>query len=97
MSMHEQYADDRDWMKALLQAVRDKKDFQDGKRHKDNNFLWLNTSGKRKRDEPTMANTAKKPLYAAKEKREYQAKKKDEKGDQGKEAPWQKNYASSLG
>jgi len=38
MSMHQEYAVDRDWIEALRQAVRDEKDFQEGKRLKDNTF-----------------------------------------------------------
>jgi len=38
MSMHQEYADDRDWREVLCQAVRDEEDFQEGKRLKDNNF-----------------------------------------------------------
>jgi len=38
MSMHQEYADDRDWIEDLRQAVGDEKDFQEGKRLKDNNF-----------------------------------------------------------
>jgi len=38
MSMHQEYADDRDWREALRQAVRDEEDFQEGKQLKDNNF-----------------------------------------------------------
>jgi len=37
-----------------------------------------------------MVKTTKKPKYTAKEKRVYQAKKKEEKVDNGKAAPWQK-------
>ena len=31
MSMHQEYADDRDWIEGLRQAVRDEEDFQEGK------------------------------------------------------------------
>ena len=48
MSMNQEYADDRYWIEALPQAVRDEQDFQEGKRLKDNNFLRSNSSGKRK-------------------------------------------------
>jgi len=90
MSIHKEYADDRDWIEALCQAVRDEEDFQEGKRVKDNNFLGSNSSGKWKRDEPTTTNITKKPKYTAKEKRVYQAKKKEEKVEKGKAAPRQK-------
>jgi len=90
MSMHQEYADDRDWIEGLRQAVRDEGDFQQGKIFKDNYFSGSNSSGKRKRDEPTARKTTKKPRYTAKEKRVYQAKKKVEKVDKGKVAPRQK-------
>jgi len=90
MSMPQEYADDRDWREALRQAVRDEKDFQEGKRLKDNNISGSNSSGKKKRDEPTTAKTTKKPQYTAKEKRVDQAKKKEEKVDKGKAVPRQK-------
>jgi len=61
MSMHQEYADDRDWIEALRQAVRDEEDFQEGKRLKENNFSGSNSSGKRKRDEPTTTTMTKKP------------------------------------
>jgi len=79
MSMHQEYADDRDWIEALCQAVRDEDDFQEGKRLKDNNFSGSNSSAKRKCDEPITTKTTKKPKYTAKQKRVYQAKKKEEK------------------
>jgi len=59
MSMHQEYADDRDCLEALGQAVRDKEHFHEEKRPKDNNFSWSNSSGKRKSDEPTTAKTGK--------------------------------------
>jgi len=90
MSMHQEYADDRDWIEALRQAVRDEEDFQEGKRLKDNNFLGSNSSGKRKRDEPTTPKITKKPKYTTEEKRLYQAKKKEEKVEKAKAAPSQK-------
>jgi len=37
-SMHQEYAEDRDWIEPLRQAVRNEEDFQEGKRLKDNNF-----------------------------------------------------------
>jgi len=52
--------------------------------------LGSNSSGKRKRDEPTLTKPRKKPKYTAKEKRIYKAKKKEGKVDKGKAAPWQK-------
>jgi len=90
MSMHQEYADGRDWMEALVQAVCDEEDFLEGKRLKDNNFSGSNSSGKRKCDEPITTKRTKKPKYTAKEKRVYQAKKKEEKVEKGKAAPRQK-------
>jgi len=90
MSMHQVYAHDREWIEGLRQAVRVEEDFQEGKRLKDNDFWGSSSSGKRKRDEPITTKTTKKPRYTAKEKRVYQAKKKEEKVDKGKAAPRQK-------
>jgi len=90
MSMHQEYPDDRDWIEALRQAVRDEEDFQEGKNLKDNDFSGLNSSGKRKCDAPVTTKSTKKPKYTAKEKRVYQAKKKEEKVEKGKAAPRQK-------
>jgi len=90
MSMHQEYADDRDRMEGLRQAVRDEEDFQEGKRLKDNNLSGSNSSGKRKRDEPTTTKITKKPKYTTKEKRVYQAKKKEETVEKGKAAQRQK-------
>jgi len=84
MSRHQEYANDRDWIEALRQAVRDEEDFQEGKRLQDNNFSGSNASGKRKSDEPIATKTTKKPKYTAKEKRVYQAKKKEEEVEKGK-------------
>ena len=61
MSMHQEYADDRDWIEALLQEVSDQEDFHEGKMLMENNFSGSNSSGKRKRDKPTTAKTTKKP------------------------------------
>jgi len=90
MSIHQEYADDRDWIEGLRQAVRDEEHFQEGKRLKDNNFSGSNSSGKRKWYEPRTTKTTKKPKYTAKEKRVYQAKKKEEKIDKGRVASRQK-------
>ena len=87
MSMHQEYTDDRDWIEALQQAVHDEEHFQEGTRLKDNDFSGLNSSGQRKREEPTTAKTRRKPKDTAKEKRVYQAKKKEEKVERQKAAP----------
>jgi len=68
MSMHQGYADDRYWIEALGQVVRDEEDFQEGRRLKDNNFSGSNSCGKTKRHEPTTARTMKKPKYSVKRK-----------------------------
>jgi len=90
MSMQQEYLADRDWIEALRQAVRDEEDSQERKRLKDKSFSGSNSSQKRKREEPTTTKTTKKPKCAPKEKRVYQAKKKEEKVDKGKAAPGQK-------
>jgi len=90
ISRHQEYADDRDWIEALRQAVCDEEDFQEGKRLKDNNFSGSNSSGKRTRDETTTTKITKKPEYTAKAKRIYQAMKKDANVEKGKAAPRQK-------
>jgi len=36
--MHQEYADNRDWIEALRQGVHEEEDFQEGKKLKDNNF-----------------------------------------------------------
>jgi len=73
--MHQEYADDRDWIEALQQGVRDEDDSQEGKRLKDHNLSGSKSSGKRKRDEPTTAKMTNQSKYTTKEKRLYQAKK----------------------
>ena len=75
MSMMDPIADDRESLKA-------EEDFVEGRnlRHRDSSGSA--SSGKRKRNEPTVT-MAKKPKYTAKEQRVYQARKKEEKA--GKE------------
>jgi len=90
MSMHQQYADNRDWIEALRPEVRDEDDFQEGKWFKAKNFWGSNSRGKTQGDEPTTGIKTKKPKYRAKEKRVYQAKKEEEKVDKGKAVPVQK-------
>jgi len=89
MSRYQEYADDRDWIEALRQGVRDQEDFQEGKTLKDNNFSGSHSRGKRKHDEGTTSKMTNKTKYTAKKKRVYQAKKKEEEVDKGKVAPWQ--------
>ena len=54
ISMHQEYADNRDWIAALRPAVRDEKDFQEGKRLQDNNLLvkfkWEEETGRTNND-----------------------------------------------
>jgi len=88
--MYQEYADNRDLIEALRQAVHDQEDIQEGKKLKNNNFSRSNSSGKRQCDEPTTAKTTKKQKSTAKEKRVYQAKKKEEKVEKGRAAPWSK-------
>jgi len=38
ISMHQEYANDRDWIEGLRQAVRDEEDFHQRKRLKDSDF-----------------------------------------------------------
>jgi len=90
MSTHEEYPDKLDWIEALRQSVRDEEDFQEGNKLKDNNISGSNSSGKRKRDEPITTKTMKKSKYTAKEKRVYQAKKKEQKVEKGKAVTWRK-------
>jgi len=90
MSMHREYADDRDWIEAPRQAVPDEEGFQEGKRLKDNNFSGLNSRGTMRRDEPRTAQTTKKLKDTTKEKRVYQVKKKEQKVDKGKATPRRK-------
>jgi len=71
-------------------VVCDEEDFLEGKRLKSNDFLGPNSSGKRKRDGPTTGKTTKKPKDTAKEKRVYQAMKKEEMVEKGKVALGQK-------
>jgi len=90
MSMHQESADDRHWIEAFRQAVRDEEDFHEGKRFKENRFSVSNSSGKRKPDERTMAKTTKKRKYTAKDKRVYQGKKKEENVEKGRRRPGSK-------
>jgi len=67
ISIHQEYADDGDWIEARRQAALDEEDFHEAKRRNDDNFSGSNTIGKRKRDEPTMAKTTKKFKCTSKE------------------------------
>jgi len=60
------------------------------KKLKANDFPGSKSSGKRKRDEPIMAKATIQSKYTTKGKRAYQAKKREEKGEKGKAAPWEK-------
>ena len=54
---------------------------------KDINFSGSNSNGQRQSDEPITAKATTKPKKTAKEKRVYQAKKNEEKGEKEKTAP----------
>ena len=74
MSMQEEYIDDREWLEALHKAVKDEEDLQERRKLKGKSFGTI--AQKRKAPEQATA-TAKKPKYTAKEKRVYQAAKKE--------------------
>ena len=74
MSMQQEYIDDREWLEALRKAVKDEEDLRERRKLKGNPFG--RAAKKRKAPEQETA-TAKKPKYTAKEKRVYQAAKKE--------------------
>ena len=74
MSMQQEYIDDREWLEALRKAVKDEEDLQERRKLKGNSFGTV--AQKRKAPEQATA-MAKKPKYTAKEKRVYQAAKKE--------------------
>jgi len=47
ISMHQEYADHRDCIEALGQAICDKEHFEEGKNLKDTNFSGSNSRGKK--------------------------------------------------
>ena len=77
-------------MEALQQAVRDEEDFQESKQLKDNHASGSNSSRTRKCHEHTAVKTMKKPKYTTKEKRVYEAKKKEERTEKGSRDPGRK-------
>ena len=74
MSMQQEYIDYREWLEALRKAVKDEEDLQERRKLKGNSFGTV--AQKRKAPEQATA-TVKKPKYTAKEKRVYQAAKKE--------------------
>ena len=70
--------DEREWLEAIRRGVRKEEDFQEERKLKNNDSFGSASSGKRKRNEPTAA-VVEKPKHTAKEKRVYQATKKEEK------------------
>ena len=88
LSMINPIPDEREWLEAVRTAVRKEEDFQEGRKLKNTDSSGSASSGKRKRTEPTPT-VVKKPKYTAKEKRVYQAKKKDEKAARKPAAPRQ--------
>ena len=78
MSMMDPIADDREWLEAVRTASKAEEDFVEGRKLRHEDSSGSASSGKRKRNEPMPA-VVKKPKYTAKEKRVYQAKKKEEK------------------
>ena len=75
MSMQQEYIDAREWLEAICKAVKDEEDLQERRKLRGNSFSTV--AQKRKAPEPATA-TAKKPKYTAKDKRVYQAAKKEE-------------------
>ena len=78
MSMMDPIADDREWLEAVRTASMAEEDFVQGRKLRPRDFSGSASSGNLKRNEPTAA-VVKKPKYTAKEKRVYEAKKKEEK------------------
>ena len=77
LSMIDLIPDERERLEAVRTAVRKEEDFQEGRKLKHTDSAGSASRGKRKRNEQTAA-VVKKPKYNAKEKRVYQAKKKEE-------------------
>ena len=88
MSMMDPIADDREWLEAVRTASKVEEDFVEGRKLQYRDSSGSASSGKRKRNEPTRT-TAKKPKYTAKEKRVYQARKKEKKVAKKPAAPGQ--------
>ena len=82
ISMMDLIADDREWLEAVRTASKAEEDFVEGRKLQPGDSSGSASSGKRKRDEPRVV-VVKKPKYTAKEKRVFQAKKKEEKKRQG--------------
>ena len=88
MSMMDPRADDRESLEAVRTASKAEQDFIEGRKLRHGDSSGSASSGKQKQNEPTAA-VVKKPKYTAKEKRGYQAKKKEEKAARKPAAPRQ--------
>ena len=89
MSMTDSITNDREWLEAVRMASKAEEDFVKGRKLRNGDSSGLASSGKWKRNE-LAETTAKKPKYRAKEKRVYEAKKKEEKAAKEPAAPRQK-------
>ena len=81
-------ADNREWLEAVRTTSKAEEYFVEGRKLRHGDSSGSVSSGKRKRNEPTAA-VVKKPKYTAKEKRVYQAWKKEEKAARKPAAPRQ--------
>ena len=86
MLMIQPIADDREWLESVRTASKAEEDFVEGRKLRYRDSSGSASTGKRKRNEPTET-TAKKPKYTAKEKRVYQAMKKEEEAAKKPAAP----------
>ena len=68
MSMIDPIGDNREWVEAVMTASKAEEDLDEGRKLRHGDSSGSASSGKRKRNEPTVT-TAKKPKYTAKEKR----------------------------
>ena len=91
MSMMDPIADDRELLEAIRTASKAEEDFVEGRKLRHGDSSGSASSGKRKRNESTVttAGSVKKPKYTAKEKRVYQARKKEERATKQPAAPRQ--------
>ena len=88
MSMMDPIAGDREWLEAVRTASKAEEDFVEGRKLRHGESSGSASCGKPKRNEPTAA-VVKKPNYTAKEKRVYQARKKEEQAGRKPAAPRQ--------
>ena len=89
LSMIDPILDEWEWLEAVRTAEWKEEDFQEGRKFKNTDSSGSGSSGKRKQNEPTTAAVIKQPKYTAKEKRVYQAKKKEERAEKKPAAPRQ--------